>query len=99
MLLLLITRLFFGESFLVEQPVPEIPARQIIHHQVQLLLILERALHIDNKRVVERQQDLLFVQNGRDTLFDYDFDFGYLFQRVESFVFVEFYFPDLAEAS
>ena len=59
--ILLITCIFFTERFLVEQPVPEIPARQIIHHQIQLLLVLERALHIDNKRVVERQQDLFLV--------------------------------------
>lgn len=48
--------------------VPQVSTPKVIHHQVQVLLVLKRPIHVDQKTVVQNAQNLQLVHHRVDTL-------------------------------
>ena len=57
---------------LVANVVPEISTSEIIHGQVEVELILERAMYIDEKRMMNGAENVSFVHDRFNVIFLYD---------------------------
>jgi hypothetical protein len=79
--------------------VPEITACQQVHDQVQVLSVLEGVVHVDQKRTVEKSQDLSLVHHGLYTALGQDSGLVHLLHRVYLPILFVLYFPDLAETT
>jgi glycerol kinase len=56
-----ITDLLLSEVLFIANMIPEIGSSQIIHGQIQIKLVLKRAVHIDEKIVIQGAQNDSFV--------------------------------------
>ena len=47
--------------------VTEVATRQIVHHKVQVLSVLERIIHVNDEDILKLGEDLALVDDGLDT--------------------------------
>ena len=66
------TGLFFCEFSLLTEVVPQIPLRQVIHAQVQVISVLKGIVHVYDVGVVKLREDLALVNDGLDRAFCHD---------------------------
>lgn len=52
--------LFFAENLPLHEEVHQVPSRQVLHHQVEVALVLERAEELHNPRVAGLYQQVPF---------------------------------------
>ncbi len=64
------------------QVVPQVPACQQVHQQVQVLTVLEGLVQVDQKGVVQLSQDLLLVHDRLDTFLGQHLGLRHHFQCV-----------------
>jgi hypothetical protein len=62
-----LTRLFLGETAMLANMVAQIPTREHVHHEIEILPILEGIVHIDDERVVELGENLPLVHDRLNT--------------------------------
>jgi hypothetical protein len=79
--------------------VPEVSSIQQIHHQIQVLSVLESIVHIDQEGVVELGEYLSLVHNRLDTALGDDPGFRHLLHSVLLLGLLAVDLPDLPEAA
>ena len=79
--------------------VAEVAARQQVHHQVQVLAVLEGVVHVHQKRTVQESQDLAFVHHGLHAPLRQDSGLVHLLHCVDLPVLLVLNLPDFAETS
>ena len=52
--------------------VSQVSAPEVVHHEVEILAVLEGAFHVDQKRMAELTEYLALVKNGLYVIFLYD---------------------------
>ena len=62
-----LTSYLFTESTVPADVITEIATRQVIHHQVQVLSVLKRVVHIYNEEILKLCKNLALVDDGFDT--------------------------------
>lgn len=77
--------------------VTEVPAREQVHHQVQVVPILERVRHVDDEGMSEVGKDAPFVDNGTLATFGNDPRLRHLLQSVKLLAVLLLHLPHLAE--
>ena len=78
--------------------VPQVPPREQVHHQVEVLPVLERVVHVDQKRVVELGEDLPLVNDTFDASFGDNTSFTHFFHGVALLAFLPLDLPHLPKA-
>ena len=63
----LLTRYVFSESSVPADMVAQVSARQVVHHEVEVLSVLKRVIHVNNEEILELCKNLAFVDHGLDT--------------------------------
>lgn len=58
-----LTSLFLSESSVLAYVVAQVSSVQDVHHQVQVLSVLESVVHVDYERVVQLRENLAFVHD------------------------------------
>ena len=82
LIILSLTGLLLGEPAVLAYVVAEIPSGQVVHHQIQILTILECVVHVDNVRIMELGEDLALVHDGLETSLGEYACFGHLLHSV-----------------
>jgi hypothetical protein len=93
------TRLLFGEASVSADVVPQISSIEQVHHQVQILSILEGIVHVHDEGVVQLRQNLPFIHDRLYTSLRYNSGFGHLLHGVLLLGLLAFNLPNLAEAT
>ena len=94
-----LTGLFLAEPSVPANVVTEVSAREQVHHQIQILAILEGVVHVDDEGILEHGENLAFVHDRFDAALGDDSCLGHLFHSVAHFNFFAVYLPHLAKAS
>ena len=82
-----LTNLRLAKSFLITYMVPEIGSSQVVHGQVQVKLILERAIDIDQERVVQWAKNIPFVHYWLNVVF---LDYSTIIHKIYFFLLIYF---------
>lgn len=85
------------EAAMLRQMVPQVAPRQVVHHQVQILTVLKRIMHINNVHILQLGENLSLVYNRFDRSFVDDPCLWHFFHSVEFFVYEDL--PYFSEAS
>ena len=79
--------------------VTEVAARQIVHHEVQVLPVLEGVVHVNDEHILELGEDLALINDGLDTALCDDSGLGHLLHGVVLLRLLALDSPHLTEAS
>lgn len=79
--------------------VAQVPSIQQVHHQIEVLSVLEGVVHVDDLRVIEAAEDLLLVHDRLDAALCDNASLGHLLHRVMLLSLLALDSPHLAEAS
>ena len=79
--------------------VSQITAGKVVHHQVEVLSILKRVIHVNYEEILELCEDLAFIDDGLYAALRDDPGLWHLFHRVVLLRLLSFDSPYLAEAS
>ena len=97
--LMSLTRYFFAESSVPADMVAQVSARQVVHHEVEVLSVLKRVIHVNNEEILELCENLAFVDHGLDAALRDDPGLWHLFHSVVLLRLLPLNPPHLAEAS
>ena len=91
-------------GFLTKFPVPanmiaQIAASEIVHHQIQVLAVLECKVHVDQKGALELRKDLPLVDDGFDRALGDDAGLTHFLQGKHLVRLAPLHLPHLAEAA
>ena len=90
---------FLAESSIPANVVTEVATRQIVHHKVQVLSVLERIIHVNDEDILKLGEDLALVDDGLDTALRDDSSLWHLLHGVVLLCFLALNSPHLTEAS
>lgn len=79
--------------------ITKVASREHVHHQIQIVSILERVVHVDDERVVELCEDLPLVHHRFDAPLRDDACLGHFLHRIRLLRLLTLDLPDLAEAT
>lgn len=79
--------------------IPQVSTVENVHHQVQVLSVLESIVHVYYEGVVQLRENLAFIDNGLNASLSYDSCFRHLLHRVLLLGLLSFDFPDFAETA
>lgn len=92
-------RLVLAKFVSISQATPQVGSRQKIHHQVEVIPVVEGADHVSDEGGVESLQDLPLVEDVVDTLLHHYQALAHLLHRVQFLLASELDLPDLAIAT
>ena len=84
---------------LIAEVVAEISAVEVIHHEIEVLLILEGVGDVDKEGVHQFAEEFLLVHHGSHRLLVYYLHFAHLFHREHLLVLLSLHLPHLPEPS
>lgn len=96
---LLLTSSLFVKATIPADVVPQVAAREVVHHQVEVLTILECIVHVDNEQVLELGKDLSLVDDWLDGPLGNNARLGHLLHGVVLLRFLALHAPHLSEAT
>ncbi len=79
--------------------ISEVATGQHVHHQIQVVSILERVVHVDDEGVVQLCEDLPLVHNRFDAPLSDDACFGHFLHRICLLCLLTLDLPDFSEAT
>ena len=79
--------------------ITEVTPREHVHHQIQVVSILEGVVHVDDEWVVELCEDLPLVHHRFDAPFRDDAGLGHFLHRICLLGLLTLDLPDLSEAA
>lgn len=94
-----ITGLLLRETAMLADVITEIATRQHVHHQIQVVPILEGIVHVDNEWVVELCKDLPLVHHRFDAPLSDDACLRHFLHRICLLGLLTLDLPDLPEAA
>lgn len=93
------TCLFLGESSVLAYVISQVSSIQNIHHEVQVLSVLESIVHIDYEGIVQLSENLSLVHDWLDASLCNNPCLRHLLHSVLLFSLLSLYLPDLSKAS
>jgi hypothetical protein len=79
--------------------IPEVPTVEEVHHEVEVLSVLERIVHVDYERVVQLSENLALVHDRLDRPLCNDSRFRHFLHSVRLLRLLTLHLPNLAEAA
>lgn len=86
----------FSELVILAQMESQVPARLVVHHQVEVLVVLKGVVHVHNVNVLQLSNDLTFVDHRLHGALRNNASLRHFLHCVDAIV--EMHLPHFAEA-
>lgn len=88
-----------GELSELRNPVPQVSSCLQVHHQVEVLSVLESCLHVDDEGKTYLRKYFPFVEDRVNASFVENSGFGHFLHSEKLLVFFALYLPNLSKSS